>query len=206
MLLESIRLQDGKMPLLSLHQKRMDRARRALYPKGPVIKLQQLVREWELPREGLFKLRLTYTNKVETLDVKPYAVREVRQLRMVNAEHLEYGRKYADREGINRLFERRGDADDIIMVKNGYVMDSSYANLAFFDGKHWYTPSYPMLRGVRRQALLATETIRPSLIRARDLRHFKQVKLINAMLPWGEGPTLPIEAISDGRGRSAAGG
>lgn len=195
MLLESIRLHEGKIPLLPLHQKRMDRARRAHFAKSPVIKLKDLVEALDLPLSGLHKVRLEYDDALLKAEVLPYEIRTVNSLKMVKADQLTYSHKFSDRSSITKLFERRGKADDIMMTKHGYIMDASYANLAFYDGFQWYTPSYPMLKGVRREQLIRNNTLRPALIRDRDLPNFKLVRLINAMIQWGEGPEVPITAI-----------
>ncbi|NJC24559.1 aminotransferase class IV [Neolewinella antarctica] len=194
-LIESIRLIDGEIPLLSLHQSRMDRARRAIYAKSPVIRLSKLIAETELPRSGLHKLRVEYDTTIIKAEIIPYEIKPINSLKLTRAEELTYGHKFAERAGIGKLFERRGKADDIIMAKNGYLMDSSYANLAFYDGRHWYTPAYPMLKGVRRELLLKNNVIRPAIIRDRDLASFKKVRLMNAMLEWEEGPEIAIDHV-----------
>ena len=81
------------------------------------------------------------------------------------------------------------------MVQHGFLTDTSYANLALYDGYKWFTPSVPMLRGTRRAKLLEDGTLKKAVIREKDLPLFKKVRLINAMLPWGKGPELMIDQI-----------
>ncbi len=195
LLLESIRVVDGKAPLLPYHQRRMDRVRRVLFAKSSPLKLEKILGELDLPRKGLFKLRIEYCDVVKRQELVPYVIKPVRSIRLVDADKVLYGKKYADRAGIRRCLEKKGDCDDILMTQRGHLTDASYANVALFDGKHWYTPSWPMLRGTRREELLEKGIIRPSVIRERDLESFQCIRLINAMLPWGEGPTLDISAI-----------
>lgn len=195
MLIESVRIHEGQIPLLAFHQNRMDRARRAHFAKSPVINLKEVVESLNIPDAGLHKLRIEYDDKLLKTEVTPYKIKEVNSLKVTKADPLSYRYKFADRTGIAKLFDRRGRADDIMMTKNGYIMDASYANLAFYDGQHWYTPSYPMLKGVRRESLLRSNTIRPAIIRDRDLPNFKVVRLINAMIEWGEGPEVPIASV-----------
>jgi 4-amino-4-deoxychorismate lyase len=80
----------------------------------------------------------------------------------------------------------RGDCDEIILVKNGLITDTSYSNLAFFDGVQWYTPEHPLLNGVRRQALLKQKRVREKRITPDELGSFVKLSLINAMLDLGE--------------------
>ncbi|MEL7159441.1 MAG: aminotransferase class IV [Bacteroidota bacterium] len=195
LLLESIRILDGTADLLPYHQQRMDRARRVLFPKSAVLKLEKILAELKLPTKGLYKLRIEYNSKVMKTEFVPYIMRPVNSIRIVKADEVRYGRKFADRTGIRKCLEKKGKCDDILMIQRGHVTDASYANVAFFDGKHWYTPAWPLLRGTRREALLEQGVIRPSVIRERDLVNFQSVRLINAMLPWGEAPTLGMEAV-----------
>ncbi len=183
---------DGKANLLPYHQRRIDRSRRTHFPKSPVIKLEKLLEEIDLPRKGLYKLRIEYGATLIKKELIPYHPRPITSLKLVDAEKVAYGRKYADRSGIRRCLEKKGHCDDILMVQHGHLTDASYANIALFDGKHWHTPAWPLLRGTRREMLLEKGIIRPSVIRARDLKSFKSIRLMNAMLPWEEGPTLDI--------------
>lgn len=174
----------------------MDRSRHHHYGKGPSLKLAPVLEEMDLPERGVYKLRILYGARVEQWEVVPYTIRPVKSLRIVAADELRYSRKYADRSGIESLYARREDCDDIIMVQQQYITDSSYANLAFHDGSRWYTPAWPLLRGTRRAELIANGTVEPALIRLRDLFHFEQVRLMNAMMEWSEAPTLPVAQIS----------
>ena len=195
LLLETIRLVDGKAPLLHRHQARVDRSRQRYYGKASAFRLRDVLEELNLPREGVHKLRLLYRAGLEHHEVVPYAVRPVNSLRVVPADELTYCRKYADRSGIERLFARRDNCDDILMVQRGHVTDSSYANLAFYDGSRWYTPAWPLLRGTRRAELIERGVLQPTVIRIKDLPHFEQVRLLNGMMEWEEGPTVRITAV-----------
>jgi 4-amino-4-deoxychorismate lyase len=84
--------------------------------------------------------------------------------------------------------------DDILILQNGYLTDASYANLAFFDGKIWYTPRTPLLAGVRRQFLLDSGRIQTADIRKDDLPSFTSVSLINAMIDL-DLVTVPVSRI-----------
>jgi 4-amino-4-deoxychorismate lyase len=44
--------------------------------------------------------------------------------------------------------------DDIIIVRNGFVTDASYANLIFRKGDEWFTPATFLLAGTMRAFLL----------------------------------------------------
>lgn len=195
LLLESIRIHDGTPELLTYHQQRMNRTRKAYYPKSPVIKLAALIKRLELPETGTHKLRLEYDSKVRRQEIIPYASRPVNSIRIIDADDVRYGKKYADRTTIKKYFERRGEHDDILMIQRGHVTDTSYANVALYDGTHWYTPAWPLLRGTRREMLVENGTLRPSVIRERDLVNFEKLRMVNALLPWGDGPELSMDHV-----------
>lgn len=189
-LLESIRIHNGTASLLPFHQQRVNLARKLLYPRQSSLSLARIIEGISLPAQGTHKLRIEYGSKLIKYDIIPYEIRPVNSLKIVTADKLVYRHKLADRTAIQQLFLQKGKYDDILMVQHGYLTDTSYANVALFDGSRWHTPSWPLLRGTRRQALIENGTLRPSLIRERDLPNFEKVRLINAMLPWGSGPEI----------------
>ncbi len=87
------------------------------------------------------------------------------------------------------------NADDVLIVKNGLLTDTSYANIAFFDGVQWLTPATPLLAGTRRQQLLEQGVITEATLHPSDLKQFKFAKLMNAMLTWAESPLISVENI-----------
>ncbi|MCB0635140.1 MAG: aminotransferase class IV [Lewinella sp.] len=116
-------------------------------------------------------------------------------LRLVEIDGLNYRYKFADRRALEDAFSRREGCDEVIIVWRGYLTDATYANLALFDGQHWWTPAHPLLKGVRRSSLLAEGRIRPAVIRAADLKLFKEIKLINAMLSLKDTRGVPVSKV-----------
>ena len=60
----------------------------------------------------------------------------------------------------SEMLDKKGDCDDILIIRNGLITDMSYANVAFFDGTQWLTPRIPLLAGTCRERLLETGPIR----------------------------------------------
>jgi len=88
----------------------------------------------------------------------------------------------------------RQASDDILIVKRGLVTDSSYANIVFRRGKHWYTPWSALLKGTQRTKLLERDVIHEEEIRVEDIETFETFKLINAMLEF-ESPEIDVSNI-----------
>ena len=95
---------------------------------------------------------------------------------------------------LNQLLNPEQENEEIIIVKDGLVTDSSYSNLVFRQGNVWYTPSTYLLNGVKRQRLLQQEFIFEREIRPEDLDKYSKVSLINAMLDPGD-ISLPVDNI-----------
>jgi 4-amino-4-deoxychorismate lyase len=74
------------------------------------------------------------------------------------------------------------------------VTDSSYSNILFKRGKHWYSPWSVLLKGTMRAQLLERDQVREEEIRIEDIKTFETFKLINAMLEF-EGPEIDVSNI-----------
>ncbi len=193
-LLETICCRSGRLMAVPEHQARVSRSLSALGLDDRGIELSEL----PVPacaRQGWHKCRVLYRHCIESVSFTPYAVRPVRSLKLLPAGPIKYGLKYADREALKKAFGQRGEADDILLVREGKVTDTYYANIAFWDGQAWFTPERPLLPGTRRARLLRQGVIRPAPLWVEDLRHFEKAALFNAMMGLGEGPVLPVQQI-----------
>ena len=179
MLFETICIQNGSIQHLSLHQMRLDRSQETLFESYEPIRLEKIVRP---PYgKGTLKCRVLYAERFIDIRYEPYRPRKISRLKLVESD-IEYAHKFSDREALDALFERRGDADDILIVKNGLVTDTSIANIAFFKERHWYTPRTPLLYGTTRQRLVRSGFLIPRDIRADELDSFSAFALLNAMI------------------------
>jgi 4-amino-4-deoxychorismate lyase len=78
----------------------------------------------------------------------------VSSLHLIESDTINYTYKSTHREELNALYAQRGMADDILIVKDGYLTDTSIANIALYDGHTWFTPAHPLLQGTKRAELL----------------------------------------------------
>ncbi|MCS6975219.1 MAG: aminotransferase class IV [Cyclobacteriaceae bacterium] len=193
-LIESIRLENGKFFRLHHHQQRMDETITALTGKDNPIQLSKELSSHSFPKTGLFKCRLVYgPEEVLKTDFIPYVHQQPVWMQVVCNDSVSYNFKFEDRSWLEPMKPSRLHAD-IIIIRKGKVTDASYSNLVFFDGKRWLTPAEPLLSGTMRKALLEAGEIFEEEIREEDLRRFKKVKRINAMLQFDE-PALPASQI-----------
>lgn len=192
-LFETIRIADGEPCNLDLHERRLNRSRRKLYGLGDDLLLQDYIRVPEEYRQGIFRCRVIYGEAIVSTEFTPYNPAALRTLKLVHADTLVYDLKYLDRSGLTGLINR-DLADDILIVRQECITDSSYANIVFTDGERWVTPDIPLLSGTMRERLIGNGTIKAERITVDSLSRFTHFRLINAMLAF-DAPLLPIANI-----------
>ncbi|MDT3740487.1 MAG: aminotransferase class IV [Candidatus Kapabacteria bacterium] len=178
--IESIKVFNGIIYNLALHQERVNRTLSEFYPNTKIDLSEIII--FPMYGQGLYKLRIIYSDKIEKYEFLSYKIYETKTLKIVQADNLKYDFKYLERTAINRLFSARGECDEILIVRNGLITDTSYCNVVLDDGNKLYTPANPLLRGTKREQLLREKRIEPLEILVDDLVDFKRVILINAMI------------------------
>lgn len=182
---ETIRIENGVPNLFEEHLARLQRTARHYFGASLDISAHELLPPPEM-KENVLKCRVLYSDKIESIEFEPYQKRNIRSLRVVHDNDIDYAYKSTDRERLNRLFAQRGDADEIIIVKNGLVTDTSFSNLLFENKDGLFTPDSFLLNGVQRQSLLQSGLAHELTISAEDIPRFTKIHLINAMLLPGD--------------------
>ncbi len=193
-LIESIRLSHNKLENLPYHEARMNQARAALFGSKNPIKLSAQIQIPERLDERIYKCRVLYKDQIEEIEFVPYRIRAIHSLKLVHCDTIEYAYKFENRELLNQLFTHRSNCDDILIIKDGYITDTSYSNIAFFDGNRWVTPSTPLLAGTQRQKLLDKGIIHEQEIRVDDLQKFTHARLMNALMGFSD-TKVPVSHI-----------
>lgn len=181
-LIETIRILDGQFNDLRYHEQRMDYSLKELYGVEGKTDLSQFFSLLHLPQQGLYKCRLLYDHQSKVVEFIKYTIKPVTSLRLIVDNNILYDHKYSDRSSMTQLVQKRSGCDDILIVKNGSVTDSYYANIVFKSGNKWYTPQTYLLRGTMRERLIHSGEIQEEQIRMSDIKKFEKFKLINAML------------------------
>ena len=190
--IETIRLENGRICNLSFHNERMNRTRQTLLQTFSLLNLSDYVTPE--PYRERTKCRVEYAAEILKVEYAPYRIRPVSSLRLIEDNMLNYPYKSTDRRRLNELFSQRGEADDILIVRNGFLTDTSICNIALWDGQCWYTPDFPLLAGTERALLLATGDLCLADIRLSDLCRYTHIRLFNAMIGFGE-IEFPVENI-----------
>ncbi len=186
--IESMRMHNGEVSLIELHQRRFDLTRLAHYGKQPRIVLAKAIDDFvamqpALKSQGLCKVRVVYDSDLESIVAEPYRQRVITTVALVTAANLDYRFKYADRSALDLLRGQVPAGTEPLIVQDGIITDAIYANICLFDGKRWLTPDAPLLAGVARQAALAAGEVTAARVTAKDFegRRFTKLKLINCM-------------------------
>jgi 4-amino-4-deoxychorismate lyase len=191
-LVESVRVENRQLHHIELHNQRLNRAMLRLFGTDRKIRLEEII---DLPTnltENRYKCRVTFSPESINVEIKPYIQREIKSLKIVHDNEIDYSFKSENRQQLDAAFEKREDCDDIIIIKNGCVTDSWAANILLFNGTDWITPDTPLLEGVQREYLLSQNRIRKQRVMVTDITSFQKIRLINAMIDLERAPEIII--------------
>jgi|SRR5690554_523390 len=193
MFLETICILNGIVQNINAHKKRMQET--ASYygfiaPELPNIE--------ELLADGIkdcrVKCRICYHNDIRSISFEKYIPKKISTLKLVNASP-DYSYKFSDRTVIEDLLQYRNGCDEILILRNGLITDTSYSNVVFSRENQLFTPYHPLLNGTKRQKLLNEGIIKEAQIDVDSLKDYDRVWLINALLDIEDDISLPVDHI-----------
>lgn len=193
--LETVKVVDGAFIHPGIHLERMKQTMKEVFATSVE---ETLFQELVIPgpmRQGVVKCRILYGSSVDEVDFQPYAPRRISSLKMVDGSGVGYSRKYADRSALAGLLQEKGECDDVLIVQNGRITDTSYSNVVLSDGSGYYTPASYLLNGTCRQRLIMEGKVTPIEITVSDLACFEKLFLINAMLGLEDDVMVPISNV-----------
>lgn len=193
LLLETIRLDNGKLINLTFHQKRVERSRKELFDNLPPLDLAKAIAIPKAFETGLLKCRVEYGETIHKIDFFPYRLKPVQSLKLIKDDEIDYHLKYENRMPLYLLYDKRAHADDVLIVKNGRLTDTFYCNTAFLEKGKWYTPKHPLLQGTQRDFLISKKIIEEADLTLADLSRFEKIRLFNAMITWED--AMDVEEI-----------
>ncbi|MCX7679603.1 MAG: aminotransferase class IV [Spirochaetes bacterium] len=185
-LVETIKIEDGKICNLEYHNARASKSRRELFGEIAPLDIEGALLKQHIPQKGIYKCRVLYRRDIEEIQIDPYDVPTIHSLCALQDDDIEYAHKWERRDKLDALRERKGNCDDVLIVKRGFVTDTSFSNIALYDGTKWVTPSTYLLRGTKREKLLCEGILHEKEVRIEDLHLYTQIALINAMIELGD--------------------
>ena len=192
--IESIKVEDQKAFLMEFHQKRVNDTFAHFGAQGS-IDLEKIFKSLEHDEDGLYKLRIVYDlNRNFKHQMIPYAIPEIENFQLVENNSYDYSFKFEERKEFEKM-KTKAKTEEIIIVKNNHITDTSYTNILFLKGETWYTPTTYLLNGVMRQHLLKEKKIKEAEITLQNIREFSHFQLINSMNDFDDMFIYPIERI-----------
>jgi 4-amino-4-deoxychorismate lyase len=195
-LLETIKIQDGIIQNIIYHNQRFNRTRRHFWENSISIDLYEYIIIPEEFKSGTVRCRVLYEAEIEEVQFINYVKKPINSLKLVETD-LEYSFKWENRNEINKLVEQNKDFDDILMVKNGLITDTSYANIVFKKEDIFFTPKSPLLPGTKRQKFIDELSIIEIDIKPSNLNQYSHFAVINAFNDLEESNLISINNISN---------
>ena len=176
LLLETIKIEDGQIKNILWHNRRCNKSRFELFNEKEVLNLENYI---EPPKDGLYRCRIIYSTKIESVEYIPYTPRVIKSFKIIESQ-INYNYKYNNRDKLNQLIHP--EYDEIIIEKDGFLTDTTIANIAFYTGEDWITPKNPLLSGTIRAKLLDKSFLIQKNIKKEELQNFSHFALMNAMI------------------------
>lgn len=193
-LLESIKIKDNIIYNIEYHNKRLNNSRQILYNSKNLIDLNNLI-NINNKYIGLIKCRVICDENIREITYEPYKMRRISSLKIIYDNEIDYTHKILDKEKFKKLLEKKENCDEIIIIKNNLITDTSFSNVILFDGNKYYTPANPLLKGTKREKLINEGLIFEDDINIKYLKNFKFIQFINAMVDIEDNLKLQIENI-----------
>ncbi|MBU1668545.1 aminotransferase class IV [bacterium] len=175
-LLETIKIENGQIMNIEWHNQRFNKSRQKLFNEPKALNLEGFI---TAPEEGIYRCRILYDKEIHSVEYLPYVPKEIKHFKIIQSQ-MDYAYKYSDRKELERLIP--SSYDEIIIEKNGFLTDTSMANIAFYNGEAWFTPKYPLLEGTTRERLLSENFLKLKNIRSHEIQSFTHFALMNAMI------------------------
>ena len=182
---ETIKCDDYEIYNLDYHNKRI----------ANTIGLNINLQEYIYPESSeLLRCKVIY-NKDEILEVQYFAYkkRDINSFKFVFDDEIDYSKKYLNRNTLDKLYEEKDDCDEVIIVKNNIVTDTSIANIAIFYDGVWITSKNCLLEGTCRAKLIEKKEIFEKDISLDMLKNASKIALLNAMIDFYEIKDFKIE-------------
>ena len=192
--IESIKIENGQAFLLNLHQQRIYQTFANFHHKC-IINLHALLSSLQPPQKGLYKWRIIYNlNGDFEYQFVPYSFTEIKDFELVENNEIDYSFKYLDRTHLDTM-KKQASTQEIVIVKKGFITDTTFSNLIFLKNGIWHTPKTFLLNGVQRLNLIHLGIIQETEINLENLKEFSQFQIINAMNDFNSSFIYPINKI-----------
>lgn len=194
-LFETLAICHGQIQNIAYHNQRFIDGQLFLGRQMIVDDIASLIQMPDNCHQKLMRCRVTYNRYDVFVDYFLYTPKTIQSFKIIVCDDIDYAYKYDDRHLINRLLAKKGDCDEIIIVKKGMITDCAIGNLLFLKNQQWYTPDTPLLCGTQRQYLLDKQQIHLATIAEKTLFDYEKVMMINALNPFDDRRAVAMACI-----------
>jgi 4-amino-4-deoxychorismate lyase len=195
-LFESVGILNGQVQNGHYHELRFNKSYTEHYGNEPDYLLFEGIKLPKLDGSLKYKLRICYNKTNTSWTISEYLNSVPNSLKVVHDDNASYPMKYADRNHLNRLYEKRGESDDVLIIKNGHITDATYSNILFTDGIQIVTPLTPLLKGTCRAKLIIENKILETPITLDSIHQFHNFQLVNALNDFDKTRWIDIQQIT----------
>lgn len=193
MFIETICILNGEVQNIEAHKKRMQETASNFKFNAPELPdIEALLTDGL--RKSKIKCRVCYHNDIISISFEKYIPRNILSLKLINI-FPDYSFKFSNRKVINDLQKLKDGCDDILIVRNGLITDTSYSNVVFRKDNDFFTPNFPLLNGTKRQKLLENKVVKEAEISVDNVKQYDRVWLINALLDIEDNVSLSVNQI-----------
>lgn len=184
--IETILFKNNNMPLIKWHEQRFAQTQIATWGETIYPSLEKIIRskEIDLDKDVSYKCRVLYDSKNTDIQFSVYQQRTINSLVLKNGNDIDYHLKYEDRQQLNALVKDLQQGEEVLIVRNNLLTETSFTNIALWNGTQWHTPKIPLLRGVQRSKLIEDKIIIEKNISIQQLSLYQKICLFNALVDW----------------------
>ena len=173
--LETVKIENGIILNIELHRQRI------LRTIGKIIDIN-----FPIPSKysvGVVKMRIVYDKDgINNISYNHYILPKINSLKLISCNDIDYHFKYENRDCINFLTAQKESCDDILILKNDLISDTSFCNVIFKNENGLFTPKIPLLKGTKREYLIKNNIIKEANISKEEILSYDKILLINAMI------------------------
>ncbi|NWF66074.1 MAG: aminotransferase class IV [Campylobacterales bacterium] len=176
---ETIKVNRGFIHDMRLHEDRLKSTILKNFGKCEDINFKPLIKPID---KAFYRCKIHYSNRVEKVEFIEQKKRFFKSFKIVHDNSLVYDFKYSDRKKLEQILLERENCDDVIIVKNSLLTDTTIANIALFINGVWITPKKPLFKGIIRTKLLKSGFLKRRDLRVCDFKKCKKFAIMNSLV------------------------
>ncbi len=180
---ETIKVKNSKIFNLKYHNNRLNNTIMQTFSKKTDFDLKDFINPPD--DETLYRCKVIYDTNIKEVSFAPYKMRKFKSFICIKSD-ISYSLKSTDRNEFEELTKLNKEYDDIIIIKDDLITDTTIANIAIYDGLRWFTPKTPLLAGTLRASLIDKNLLKTKDFGKKELKSCVKIAIMNAMIGFYE--------------------